>query len=159
MNYKFDIVLKYNGLLLLCQGGMKAGDRCHVEVSEGLQGQKEINWDKTTCSRKNQPPEQGEHTMTILLIRFITMLSIIHHISGEDYHLRLICETVLNPALKPLCAMLGPPQTPPGPPTNKGKGRSAQIGGKLEPISVCRTDCPLLQRIMPWRTTPKVKSN
>ena len=61
MNYRFDIVLKSNGNFLLCQGGMTAGDRCHVEVSEGLQGQRKINWDKTTCSRRIQPLEQGEH--------------------------------------------------------------------------------------------------
>ena len=60
----------------------------------------------------------------------------INHISGNDYHLRLICETVVNDALKPLCAMLGPPQTPPGPPTTDTappvKARSAQIARKLE---------------------------
>ena len=60
------------------------------------------------------------------------MLSIINDISGEDYHLRLICETLVNAALKPLCDMFGPPQTPPGPPTPPAKAKSAQIGGKLE---------------------------
>ena len=66
------------------------------------------------------------------------MSAIISDILGDDYGndytipgLRLICETVVNDALKPLCAMLGPPQTPPGPPTNNTappvKARSAEI--------------------------------
>jgi len=29
-----------------------------------------------------------------------------HYSQGEDYHLRLICQTLINPALNPLCAML-----------------------------------------------------
>ena len=70
------------------------------------------------------------------------MSEIISDILGADYGndytipgLRLICETVVNDALKPLCDMLGPPQTPPSQPTNNTappvKPKSAQIGGKL----------------------------
>ena len=28
---------------------------------------------------------------------------LIHNISGDDYHLRLLCNTLINKALKPLC--------------------------------------------------------
>ena len=71
--YNFDIVLKSKDIHWPKRAGIgpgcggKAGDRCHVEVFEELQGQKKIDWDQTTCSRKPkpidiQPPEQGEHT-------------------------------------------------------------------------------------------------
>ena len=55
-NYKFDLVAKGKNTLIGCLGhrSLEHGDSCHVEVYEGLQGQREINWDKTTCPRKNQ---------------------------------------------------------------------------------------------------------
>ena len=31
---------------------------------------------------------------------------LIHNISGDDYHLRLLCNTLINKALKPLCKMI-----------------------------------------------------
>ena len=65
INYKFDLVMKVNGVKLACKPGrMGAGDRCHVEVHDvPWKNKTEINWDQTTCSRKNQQPEQGKHTM------------------------------------------------------------------------------------------------
>ena len=36
--YKFDIVLKHTGALPVCKPGLRAGDRCHVEVFQELQG-------------------------------------------------------------------------------------------------------------------------
>ena len=71
MNYMFDIVLKRKRTFMACQGGMGHGDRCHVEVYDvPWENKREILWDQTTCSRKNQPSEQGEykdytHLMTI----------------------------------------------------------------------------------------------
>ena len=64
MKYKFDIVLKYNDNLMECQGGMGHGDRCHAVVYDvPWENKREIQWDQTTCSRKNPPPEQGKHTL------------------------------------------------------------------------------------------------
>ena len=48
-----------------CGEGMGHGDRCHVMVlDEFLQKKKEIDWNATTCSRKKQNLEQGEHKNT-----------------------------------------------------------------------------------------------
>ena len=67
MNYKFDIVLKYNGNFMLCHGGMGNGDRCHAVVQDFLwMNKREIQWDQTNCSRKNQPSEEGEHKLYFL---------------------------------------------------------------------------------------------
>ena len=56
MNYNFDLVAKRNSLFLECGPGLRHGDSCHVEVYDQLvmEGLREINWDKTTCPRKNQ---------------------------------------------------------------------------------------------------------
>merc|ERR1711936_808588 len=61
---------------------------------------------------------------------------------GEDYHLSLICQALINPALKPLCDLFGPPQTPqtpPGQPTNdtapEVQPKSAQIGDDYDIFS------------------------
>ena len=43
---------------------------------------------------------------TIVFIWPIIILINLIDISGTDYHLRLICQTLVNPALKPLCDML-----------------------------------------------------
>ena len=61
-NYKFDILVKANGVRIACKpGGMKAGDRCHVEVHDvPWENKREINWDQTTCPRKTKTP-QGMH--------------------------------------------------------------------------------------------------
>ena len=59
-NYKFDLVAKRKRTFMECLGhrSLDSGDSCHVEVYEGLQQQREVNWDKTTCPRFYD--EEGE---------------------------------------------------------------------------------------------------
>ena len=65
MRYKFDIVLKNNKNTVECQKGMGHGESCHVEVLDvPWKHLREINWNQTNCSRKSQPPEQGEQEHT-----------------------------------------------------------------------------------------------
>ena len=69
IKYQFDLVLKTKRGYPVCKPGMGRGDSCHVEVYErAWEDHREIDWDRTTCSKKKQNPEQGEHTMIILLL-------------------------------------------------------------------------------------------
>ena len=68
MNFIFDIVLKPsfapNGNQ--CVGPL--AKRCHVEVFEGLQQQREINWDKTTCARKHAAVDGDTQGSPVLVL-------------------------------------------------------------------------------------------
>ena len=89
--YQFDIVLKHSKFLVQCQGGMGHGDRCHVVVYDvPWENKREVDWDKTNCSRKNPPPEQGKHTMQ----------------SGAISLVETLCSIWLN------CTMLAPSSMP-----------------------------------------------
>jgi len=85
---------------------------------------------------------------------------------GNDYHLSWICQALAPAALKPLCGMLDPPQTPqspPGQPTNNTapevQPKSAQIGEDYggDPLCALIPDHPSCHHaIMPLlMTTPK----
>merc|ERR1739848_109303 len=106
-NYKFDLVAKGKRTLMKCLGhrSLEHGDSCHVEVYEGLQQQRqlEINWDKTTCPRKNQHQDNNGE--------------------GNDYFtpdiMKTLCQTLINPALNPICQIFGGGGNPAQPATQQ----------------------------------------